>query len=146
MKNKQTQTTTEKQVSNFTKELLKAFITDETTEKSFKLAELVRAEMICKQEGKHVNQIKCSNITEYLLIKQVMFLINNDKSKAYKLESDFKTLSFNFSVFTENLSNQAIKYFNYNYGLNIPENKQEDNARDEEVEEALQNLYSLGIV
>ena len=102
--------------------------------------------MICKQEGEHTNKLKCSNITEYLLIKQVQFLINNDKSKAYNLESDIKTLSFNFSVFTENLSNAAIKYFNYNYGLNIPENKQESNQRNEEVEEALQNLYALGVM
>lgn len=140
------QTTKQQQLNDFTKDLLKAFYTDETTEKSFKLAELVRAEMICKQEGKHINKIKCNNITEYLLIKQIQFLINNDKSKAYNIESDIKTLSFNFSVFTENLSNATIKYFNYTYGLNIPENKQENNQRDEEVEEALQNLYALGIM
>ena len=141
-----TKQTTKQQLNDFTKDLLKAFYTDETTEKSFKLAEIVRAEMICKQEGKHENKIQCANITEYLLIKQVQFLINNDKSKAYNLESDIKTLSFNFSVFTENLSNAAIKYFNYNYGLNIPENKQESNQRNEEVEEALQNLYALGVM
>lgn len=143
---KQTTKQTAKQLNDFTKDLLKAFYTDETTEKSFKLAEIVRAEMICKQEGEHTNKLKCSNITEYLLVKQVQFLINNDKSKAYKLESDIKTLSFNFSVFTENLSNAAIKYFNYNYGLNIPENKQESHQRNEEVEEALQNLYALGVM
>ena len=128
-----------------TQELLKLFLIDETKEKSFELSNRIKEELILLQEQARKNVLKCETITHYLLVKQVMFLINADKNKCFNIESDIKNLSFKFSVFTENMSNAQINYYNRRLDLNIPENKKEVISRDEEAEELLQALYSKGI-
>ena len=135
----------QKQPRQFAVDMLKAFYNDQTKEKSFELSNLIRSEMICLQEKDNVNFIQCENITEYLLINTVVFLINADKSKIYSIEGDIKNLRFTFSVFTENMTNRQIRYFNSEYELDIPENQKEIIKRDEEAEEAMQALFTKGI-